>query len=159
LGGDFNVAGVKWVSSFPGNINRGKDRASAAIILNSMEDGRPEAFLEGAVISAQRTAAGAALAARTLRNKGAQTSIALIGCGVINYEIVKFIAAICPELAYLTVYDKDEGRALRFAERCRCNFEELAIKMVSNLDDALASAPLISIATTASTPHITDLSA
>lgn len=159
LGGDFNIAGVKWVSSFPGNTNRGKDRASAAIILNSLEDGRPEAFLEGAVISAQRTAAGAALAAHTLGKKGSHTTLAVIGCGIINYEIVKFMAATCPELAHLTVYDKDPGRASGFADRCRSNFDKLAIKVVSNLDESLASAPLISIATTASTPHITELSA
>jgi 2,3-diaminopropionate biosynthesis protein SbnB len=159
LGGDFNVAGIKWISSFPGNINRGKDRASAVIILNSLEDGWPEAFLEGAVISAQRTAAGAALAARTLRKSPSHTCLAVIGCGVINYEIVRFIAATCPELVNLTVYDKDPGRASGFANRCRSNFEELEVKIVSNLDDALAGAPLISIATTASAPHIADLSA
>ncbi len=159
LGGDFNVAGIKWISSFPGNINRGKDRASAAIILNSLEDGWPVAFLEGSVISAQRTAAGAALAAHTLRKSQPHTCLALIGCGVINYEIVKFIAATCPELVSLTIYDKDSGRASGFANRCRSNFDELEVKIVSNLDEALAGAPLISIATTASTPHIADLSA
>jgi len=159
LGGDFNVAGIKWISSFPGNINRGKDRASAAIILNSLEDGWPVAFLEGSVISAQRTAAGAALAARTLRKSQPHTCLAVIGCGVINYEVVKFIAATCPELAHLTVYDKDPGRASGFANRCRSNFGELEVKIVSSLDETLAGAPLISIATTASTPHIADLSA
>src|SRR5262245_17551185 len=107
LGGACRIAGVKWVSSFPENLQLGVDRASAVMILNSPRTGRPEAVLEGSVISAKRTAASAALAAQCLLRGKAVSRIGIIGCGVINFEIARFLWAIFPEAECLVLFDKD----------------------------------------------------
>src|SRR3989449_8341279 len=63
LGDGFGVAGLKWIASYPGNVQRGFPRASAVLVLNSYETGYPFASLESSIISSARTPASAALAA------------------------------------------------------------------------------------------------
>src|SRR5436190_9265466 len=116
LGGACRIAGVKWVSSFPDNLNHGVERASAVVILNSSQTGRPEAILEGSVISAKRTAASAALAARCLLS-GKLGRIGMIGCGLINFEIARFLLAVFPGADTFVLFDKDEARAKQFAKK------------------------------------------
>lgn len=159
LGGDFDVAGMKWVASFPDNIAKGLERASAVVVLNSPETGRPYAFIEGSSISAKRTAASAALAARALQNGHAVKAAALLGCGIINFEIARFLLNTCPGIERFTLYDVDPARAEQLKQRCSQTFEGLEVEVASDAETALGSAPLISLATTAITPHISDLSA
>jgi 2,3-diaminopropionate biosynthesis protein SbnB len=151
-------AGVKWVSSFPANITAGLDRASAVIILNSTETGRPIALLEGSVISAKRTAASAALAAHTLHCDRAVESVAVIGCGLINFEIQGFLRRLFPSLDKLFLYDLSAARAEQFASACKEQHRGVRTEVVPDLQSLLRSSQLVSIATTAAQPYLSDLS-
>lgn len=158
LGGDFDVAGMKWIASFPGNLERGIERASAVIILNSMQTGQPFAVIEGSAISARRTGASAAAAALALQGPHAYDRAALVGCGPINFEVVRFLLTACPAVRRLTLFDLSPERAAAFGEECQRAFDGLEVSTAADVNEALASAPLISLATTAPTPHINDLS-
>jgi ornithine cyclodeaminase len=154
LGGEAPVAGVKWISSFPANIDCGIERASAAIILNSMQTGHPEVFLEGSVISARRTAASAALAARLLATADDAAGVTLVGCGVINFEVLRFLSVVHPGLAEVTVHDLRADRAEAFALRCREALPALRVRFEADRDAALSAHTLVSVATTATTPYL-----
>src|SRR2546426_3779192 len=84
LGNGFDVAGLKWIASYPGNVQRGFPRASAVLVLNRYDTGYPFAILESSIISAARTAASAALAACWLGGRERRArSLGIGGAGVI----------------------------------------------------------------------------
>lgn len=157
LGGDCRIAGIKWVSSFPNNLQQGFDRASAVLILNSLETGRPEAVLEGSVISAKRTAASAALAAQCLLNGNKVGRIGVIGCGRINFEIARFLRAAFPALETFVLFDKDVARAKQFENKCRKTFDQVGVEIATEVKAVLRDSLLTSFATTALAPYVGDV--
>src|SRR3990170_46177 len=92
LGNGFDVAGLKWIASYPSNIQRGFPRASAVLVLNSYDTGYPFAILESSIISAARTAASAVLAAEWLNGRSRTArSLGIVGTGFIARYIYDFL--------------------------------------------------------------------
>src|SRR5213593_1948971 len=92
LGNGFGVAGLKWISSYPANVQRGFPRASAVLVLNNYESGYPFAILESSIISAARTAASAAPAAYWLSGESRRAhSLGIVGAGFIARYIYDFL--------------------------------------------------------------------
>jgi ornithine cyclodeaminase len=155
---DAPVAGIKWIASFPGNLDRGLARASALMVLNDPSTGRPVAVLEASAISARRTGASAALAAGLLQGARPDSGVALIGCGVINFEVLRFLRRALPHLHEVTVYDVAPDRAQGFAARCAAEWpDDPVVDVARDAVTAIGRQQLVSIATTAARPHL-DLS-
>jgi 2,3-diaminopropionate biosynthesis protein SbnB len=155
LGGNPPASGLKWISSFPANTSKGMDRASAVLVLNSLVTGRAEAIMEGSGISAQRTAASAALAAQALHSRPAPDSMGLVGCGLINYEIARFTKLVFPGLKKLALLDRVPGKAESAAVLYETMFPEVTV--IDRMDLLFKSCEIIAFATTAATPHVTGL--
>jgi ornithine cyclodeaminase len=150
---------VKWISSFPSNLEAGLPRASALIVLNSLETGRAYAVLEGAVISAKRTAASAALAAeRLVVDSSSAKSVGIIGCGEINREVLGFLRETLPSINLVRVFDTNFDRARSFRTFCEDRLS-MKVSLAQSITEVLSEGQIISIATTAVTPHIQSLSA
>ena len=158
LGGGVNTAGIKWIASFPGNLDLGMERASAVLILNSAQTGHAQAIMESSVISAKRTAASAAIAAQSLRGEQTVTTLGLIGTGLINFETVRFLLATCPEIKTLLIYDLSQERAEQFKHKCQQLSSQLEIVVVSEPNAIFEQSEVISFATTATKPHVSDIS-
>lgn len=56
VGGKMDVAGIKWIASFPGNIEQQLPRAHSVSILNNANNGVPVCIINSPLISGIRTA-------------------------------------------------------------------------------------------------------
>ena len=128
------------------------------LILNSTETGRPIAILESSIISAKRTAASAALAANYLRGEQLLTDVGIIGCGLINFEITRFLMASNQDIENLFIYDLSQERSEQFKIKCEESFNNLKVVVVDNNKDIFQNSSVISLATTAIQPHLFDIS-
>src|SRR6266478_6387242 len=110
LGDGFHVAGLKWIASYPGNVQRGFPRASAVLVLNSYETGYPLAILESSIISAARTAASAVLAAHWLSGQSCRAhSLGIVGTGFIARYVYDFLVDTGWAIEEVRLYDRSRS--------------------------------------------------
>lgn len=75
------IAIVKWVTSFPSNAARGLPTVIGTILVSDATTGRWLALVDGGAVTALRTGAAAAIAARALARADAR-SAGIVGCGL-----------------------------------------------------------------------------
>jgi len=148
-------AGFKWIASFPENRTRNMERASAVIILNDTETGMPLACLEGALISAYRTAAFAALAAHTLSNSAVK-SVGICGTSFIAANTMQHLVGSGFNFDSVHLYDTNPAQVEKFAQAMSEYSQAKAIAHDS-ADAALRESELFIFATDAIEPHLTDV--
>jgi ornithine cyclodeaminase/alanine dehydrogenase-like protein (mu-crystallin family) len=95
-------AGIKWVSGYPENQKRGLPYITGLLILNDVETGIPYSVMDCAWITAYRTGAASALAARYLARPESKVA-GILACGVqgrTNLEAMKVLFPIDKVYAY-----------------------------------------------------------
>jgi N-[(2S)-2-amino-2-carboxyethyl]-L-glutamate dehydrogenase len=155
LYGDAPVAGVKWVSSFPGNLALGLPRASGLLVLNDMRTGLPTGSLEVAAINAHRTSASAVMALNRLhgRPRGGQ-AIAVVGTGHIGWQMACYLVHEGWTPRAWVLRDLDAGRAQAFAQRLQAITPGVPLEQAASAEQALAQAEIVVFTTTAGVPHL-----
>src|ERR1051325_9502249 len=131
LGDGFDVAGLKWIASYPGNIQRGFPRASAVLVLNNYETGYPFAILESSIISAARTAASAVLAAHWLNGQSSRTrSLGIVGTGFIARYVYDFLVDTGWEIEEVRLYDTSPEESEKFRSTTCCAEQHRTVTIV-----------------------------
>lgn len=111
------ACGIKWVNVHPHNRARGLPTVMAVIVLNDPATGVPLAVMDGLLITKLRTAASAAVAARTLARRDSRT-VGLVGCGAQADAQLAALAAVF-HLRRVRVWGAFPGEARRFCARMR----------------------------------------
>ena len=116
VGGEVNMAGIKWIPSNPENPRkRGMPRASAIIILNDPETGYPLAVMDGTIISAARTGAATGVGAKYLARRDSE-KVAIIGAGPISRPQIMALHVALPALKEVSIFDLNFERAQKLAD-------------------------------------------
>jgi 2,3-diaminopropionate biosynthesis protein SbnB len=157
LGNGFDVAGLKWIASYPANIQRGFPRASAVLVLNRYDTGYPFAILESSIISAARTAASAALAAYWLSGLTRRArSLGIVGTGFIARYVYDFLIETGWAIEDVRLYDQSPLESEKFRDTtCRPD-RHRTVTVVADAAQLVRACDLIVFTTVASAPHIAD---
>ena len=142
--------GIKIVTVFPGNSRRQQPAVSAAYILADAHTGTVQAMIDGGELTARRTAATSALAARYLARADARTLL-IVGSGRIARQLAHFHVALRPALN-VQVWGRSPAHAAALADELRSRGIEA--RVAASLPAAASESDIISAATLATDPLI-----
>ncbi len=107
-------AGIKWVGGYPENYKKGLPYISGLLILNDVDTGIPYAVMDCTWITALRTGAASALAAKYLARPDSEV-MGVLGCGVEGRTNLMAMKEVLP-LKRVYAYDIRRAAALRYRE-------------------------------------------
>ena len=140
---DGETYGFKYVNGHPGNMKRGLQTVTAFGLLADVATGYPLLLSEMTILTALRTAATSAMAAKWLAPKGADC-MALIGNGAqAEFQALAF-KAICG-LREVRLYDIDPAATAK----CARNLAGRGLRVVSctSAEDAILGAQIVTTVT------------
>jgi ornithine cyclodeaminase/alanine dehydrogenase-like protein (mu-crystallin family) len=135
-----HALGVKWVGGYPENAHRGLPRISGLLILNDEETGMPVAAMGCAWITAQRTGAATAVAAKHLARPDSAT-VGILGCGVQGRSNLEALKALFP-ITRVVAYDSAPEQAQRFAAEVAAQ-HGLSVTVAPEPRRAVSGCPLV----------------
>jgi len=147
------AAGMKWVSGYPGNPKQGLPYISGLLVLNDAGTGLPICVMDATWITAKRTGAATAVAAKYLARSESEV-LGVLGCGVQGRSHLEALAEAF-SLRRLVAYDPDREALHRYAAQARERFALEVIEAqtprqaVSGCDLVITAGPILR------TPHAT----
>src|SRR5438876_9895622 len=138
--GQDGALGMKAVSVFPGNAKRGIDTHQGAVLLFEADTGRLSALMDGAAITAIRTAAVSGVATDLIARPDS-VELAILGAGVQERTHIEAIAAVRP-LRRVPIWGRDAARGAALAAELRPRFK-FPIEAAASPEAAVRSADII----------------
>lgn len=136
---DEDVVALKWVSGYPANKARGLPYISGLIVLNDAETGLPTAILDGAEITAARTAAASGVCVRAFGPPGWRQA-AILGCGEQGVFHAQLLRELEPEVR-IRAYDPNTERVERLGDAVERAASEL--EAVEGAEIVITAAPIV----------------
>ena len=134
-------AGIKWVSGYPENYKRNLPYITGLLILNDPETGIPLSVMDCIWITAMRTGAATAIAAKYMANMES-TTVGILGCGVQGRTNLRALHIMMPKLKDVNAYDISGDAAKKYVQEMQKQ-TELNIRIVGSPEEAVRNSDII----------------
>jgi alanine dehydrogenase len=138
------TAAVKWIGVFPNNPKAGLPTTTGVLILSDRENGETLAVMECRTLTAYRTAATSAIAAKYCAPKEVN-ELAFIGCGLQAYYHFLAYQKVFPNIKRVSLFDKNEEAVDKLSNKLPNNINKF--KYVENVQEAVRKADIITTLT------------
>ena len=142
--------GIKLVTVFPDNAEKSIPSVMGAYLLLDAKTGKPLALMDGPMLTARRTAAASALAAKYLARQDAERLL-MVGTGALASQLIEAHASVRP-IKHVVVWGRTPEKARKLAHRL--DRRNLKVTATEDLASAVRGADIVSCATLATEPLI-----
>ena len=153
IGGEYNMAGIKWIGSGPMNYKKGLPRASVTVILNDCDTKLPVCVADGTAVSAKRTGASGGVAMELLSRKESSV-LTICGAGAQGRTQLEAALIVRPTIKTVYVYDIRFDSSERFAEEGRAKYPDVKFIPVENPEKAVRESDITVCVTLANEPIV-----
>ena len=145
--------GMKWVSGYPDNYKLGLPYITGLLILNDEITGIPLTVMDCTWITAMRTGAATAVAAKYLARPESE-SIGILGCGVQGYSNFEALNVLF-KIKRVVAYDPLAEQVNRFADEVQKRFGVPVVKAKQPRDAVDGPDMVVTAGPILHTPHAT----
>ncbi len=142
IGGDTDMAGMKWVAGFPMNLEKRLPYNNGIFVLNDTETGVVKAIMDCNWMTTWRTGAAAGLGAKYFAAPDSAV-VAVIGLGTIGKITLRAFKEVLPAMKYIKIYDPIAEQYGRFIDEMRELLPGVEFIKCGSLVDSCAYADVV----------------
>lgn len=139
--GENSAVGLKWVSYYPGNSERGLEESRGLIILNCPKTGAMKSVMEGMYITFLRTVACAVVAAKKIVSE--PKVLSLVGCGGLGTWSLRFFLHAFPSIEKVYVLSKRPESREAFVQENLADFPNVELVPSGDVANTLIESDLV----------------
>ncbi|MBE7081438.1 MAG: ornithine cyclodeaminase family protein [Clostridiales bacterium] len=153
VGGEYDMAGIKWIGSGPMNYKKGLPRATVTVILNDPETKLPVCIADGTAVSTMRTGASGGVAIKLLAKRNAEV-MTICGAGAQAPTQLEAALIARPTIKKLFVYDIKLENAQKFVRFVNEKYPNIQAIATLDIESATKESDIIDCVTLASEPFV-----
>lgn len=153
VGGEYDMAGIKWIGSGPMNYKKGLPRASVTMVLNDPDTKLPVCIADGTEISTVRTGASGGVAIELLASSKASV-MTICGAGAQAYTQLEAAVIARPTINTVYVYDIRPENSEKFAQTSKEKYPQIEFIVTQDVESAARKSDIIDCVTLATEPII-----